>query len=654
MQIIEIDKDDDAELDKLLSQWLTVLGNMAEKGHFMSRMWDRTKKVGRALAMVFQGRSDHMGDLRAESLCLVVHGPTSLVRILRSRKLTKKLLDLGQCCKSVIACRVSPAQKAGIVSMVKHGITPTPVTLAIGDGANDVSMIQEAHLGVGISGKEGLQAVNSSDVAIAQFRFLTRLLLVHGRWNYRRMSKVVLYSFYKNVALTISMMLFQFYCGWSGQSLYEEMVYTGFNFFLAFPICYIGTIDQDISAETAHSFPASYAVGRLNSDLNLLNIIKYILQALFMGCVVFFLPLVHWFSSGKTNGEYSAPSSSNTQDGLSEGIMSLGTTTYHCLLWAMNIKVLFLMRSWTWFTPAISVGVFSMLFFYVTILLHNSLPWFQYVWLSNYLFAFEKGLRSPVSWLVVILVSGVVVVFELAVLAYCKGRPDITEMLVAYEHGMGPVNKNGKPLQLRMANEVVEEEARKKRQDTLLKKRTFDEKKKRESMEEAKCKHTAAEGAKSIDGSTDSVHISLFNDDESDADHLIHTDSDDEDMEEGCRASDGNSISQSSEFEGDSVIMDGKFTQKDSIAKHPGSKRSSLNGHNAHNQEYSKRNFSKVVQQRGRRKLTLSSKDSIVQMIPGSSLRRFGKNLSLQQKKELGWRPGVSLRYVVEATMLIC
>lgn len=59
-------------------------------------------------------------------------------------------------------------------------------TLAIGDGANDVPMIQSAHVGVGISGKEGMQAVLASDYSIAQFRFLSRLLLVHGRWDYRR------------------------------------------------------------------------------------------------------------------------------------------------------------------------------------------------------------------------------------------------------------------------------------------------------------------------------------------------------------------------------------------------------------------------------------------------------------------------------------
>ena len=80
---------------------------------------------------------------------------------------------------------MSPKQKALVVRLVKDGI-PGTITLAIGDGANDVSMIQAADVGVGISGEEGLQAVNSSDYAIAQFRFLKRLLLVHGHWSYHR------------------------------------------------------------------------------------------------------------------------------------------------------------------------------------------------------------------------------------------------------------------------------------------------------------------------------------------------------------------------------------------------------------------------------------------------------------------------------------
>lgn len=95
------------------------------------------------------------------------------------------------------------------------------VTLAIGDGANDVSMIQMAHIGVGISGQEGMQAVMSSDYAIAQFRFLQRLLLVHGRWSYQRVTKLILYSFYKNMVFALSQFWLSFYNGFSGQTMYD-------------------------------------------------------------------------------------------------------------------------------------------------------------------------------------------------------------------------------------------------------------------------------------------------------------------------------------------------------------------------------------------------------------------------------------------------
>jgi phospholipid-translocating ATPase len=87
--------------------------------------------------------------------------------------------------------------------MVKSGLDC--LTLAIGDGANDVAMIQEAHVGVGIAGVEGRAAVMSSDYAIGQFRFLTRLVLVHGRWSYRRLAETIANFFYKvsfGIALT--------------------------------------------------------------------------------------------------------------------------------------------------------------------------------------------------------------------------------------------------------------------------------------------------------------------------------------------------------------------------------------------------------------------------------------------------------------------
>lgn len=118
-------------------------------------------------------------------------------------------------CKAVICCRVTPLQKALVVESMKRA--KSVVTLAIGDGANDVSMIKAAHIGVGISGQEGMQAVLASDYSIAQFRFLERLLLVHGRWSYYRMCKFLRYFFYKNIAFTLCHFWYAYFCGFSAQ-----------------------------------------------------------------------------------------------------------------------------------------------------------------------------------------------------------------------------------------------------------------------------------------------------------------------------------------------------------------------------------------------------------------------------------------------------
>lgn len=124
---------------------------------------------------------------------LVIDGDT--LKLALDDQVRRKFLLLCRKCRSVLCCRVSPSQKAAVVNMVKTGLDC--LTLAIGDGANDVAMIQEAHVGVGIAGVEGRAAVMSSDYAIGQFRFLTRLLLVHGRWSYRRLAETIANFFYK-------------------------------------------------------------------------------------------------------------------------------------------------------------------------------------------------------------------------------------------------------------------------------------------------------------------------------------------------------------------------------------------------------------------------------------------------------------------------
>ena len=135
------------------------------------------------------GISDFVDDdngRKAGGYGLVIDG-SSLQHTLSEDFSKEMLLYLATRCQAVICCRVSPLQKALIVKLVKEGLGA--LCLAIGDGANDVSMIQAADVGIGVAGEEGLQAVNSSDYAIAQFRFLNKLLFVHGHWSYMRNSE---------------------------------------------------------------------------------------------------------------------------------------------------------------------------------------------------------------------------------------------------------------------------------------------------------------------------------------------------------------------------------------------------------------------------------------------------------------------------------
>jgi len=130
-----------------------------------------------------------------------------------------------------------------VVELVKR--SQSAVTLAIGDGANDVSMIKEAQIGVGISGEEGTQAVLASDFSIAQFKYLERLLLVHGRWSYYRMCRFLDYFFYKNFAFTLMHFWFAFICGFSATNAYDQWMITMYNvFYTSFPPLCIGLLDK--------------------------------------------------------------------------------------------------------------------------------------------------------------------------------------------------------------------------------------------------------------------------------------------------------------------------------------------------------------------------------------------------------------------------
>lgn len=187
----------------------------------------RLESIHNTITNGYVADTGYVEDGKAMEVALVLDGPS--FKSFNEENLThrKQILAIGQLCRSVIACRLTPIQKQQLVALVKKDTVPAATCLSIGDGANDVSMIREANVGVGIFGKEGRQAANNSDVAIGQFKYLRRLLLVHGRWNYIRQSRVFLYSMHKNMVITLTLFWYSYFTRVSGTSLYESWVYTG-------------------------------------------------------------------------------------------------------------------------------------------------------------------------------------------------------------------------------------------------------------------------------------------------------------------------------------------------------------------------------------------------------------------------------------------
>lgn len=210
--------------------------------------------------------------------------------------LQKKFVLLGKYCKSVLCCRVSPAQKAQVVKVVKENLRA--MTLAIGDGANDVAMIQAVNVGVGIAGEEGRQAVMSADYAIGQFRFLSRLLLVHGHWSYKKLAEMIPCFFYKNVVFTFTCFWYGIFNDFDGSYLYEYTFLMFYNLaFTSLPVIFLGIFDQDVSGAVALIVPQLYRSGILSLDWSQYKFIWYMMDGLYQSVIAFFFPYLLYYVS---------------------------------------------------------------------------------------------------------------------------------------------------------------------------------------------------------------------------------------------------------------------------------------------------------------------------------------------------------------------
>ncbi|XP_068181058.1 phospholipid-transporting ATPase IG isoform X1 [Antennarius striatus] len=342
-------------------------------------------------------------------------------------------LQICQNCTSVLCCRMAPLQKAQIVKMVKNS-KGCPITLSIGDGANDVSMILEAHVGIGIKGKEGRQAVRNSDYAIPKLKHLKKLLLAHGHLYYVRISHLVQYFFYKNLCFILPQFLYQFFCGYSQQPLYDAAYLTMYNIcFTSMPILAYSLLEQHISIEDLLDNAALYREIAKNAMLRWGPFLCWTLLGVFHGLLFFF-------------GVRCLFSNPALQDnGQVFGNWSYGTIVFTVLVFTVTLKLALDTRHWTWINHFV---IWGSLAFYVFF----SFFWGGIIWpflrQQRLYFVFANMLSSVSAWLVIILLILLSLLPEILLVVFRKPRGPHTRQKTPVQT-VGRNQSSARPLLMR-------------------------------------------------------------------------------------------------------------------------------------------------------------------------------------------------------------
>ncbi|XP_049609868.1 phospholipid-transporting ATPase IH isoform X2 [Syngnathus scovelli] len=297
-------------------------------------------------------------------------------------------LEICRNCSAVLCCRMAPLQKAQVVKLIKTS-KEHPITLAVGDGANDVSMILEAHVGIGIMGKEGRQAVRNSDYAIPKFKHLKKILLVHGHYYYIRISELVQYFFYKNVCFIFPQFLYQFFCGFSQQPLYDTAYLTLYNIsFTSLPILVYSLIEQHINMHILKKDPSLYRDIAKNSLLRWPIFIYWTVLGVYDAIVMFF------------GAYFLFDNTTFTSNGQMFGNWTFGTLVFTVLVFTVTFKLALDTHYWTWINHFVIWG--SLIFFVVFSLLWGGIIW-PFLNYQRMYYVFMQMLSSGPAWLSIVL-----------------------------------------------------------------------------------------------------------------------------------------------------------------------------------------------------------------------------------------------------------
>lgn len=355
--------------------------------------------------------------------------------------LKEKFIHIAKNCEAVICCRVTPKQKADVVRLIKGHLNK--VTLAVGDGANDVNMLQEADIGIGIYGQEGLRAVQASDFAIGEFQCLWKLLLVHGRWCYIRIAEMILYFFYKNMVMTLPQFYFSFFCGFSGQTVFDDWYITLYNLvFTCFPLLVKAILDQDVDyrspstpevSKAAQVFPKGqsqkkpqepykerplirkfyhrlYYIGQSNSVFNLTNFLLWILSAMFHSLILFFASMLA-FQTDIINS-----------DGFGSDMWSFSITTFTGVVLVVSVRLGLSNKNWT-MVFLLSLSLLSLCLYFAYIFVSGTFKQFL---------VFESVVQTfsiSASYIVIVAVTGLAFTLDLCAIVLSQ---ELVSSLVSY------------------------------------------------------------------------------------------------------------------------------------------------------------------------------------------------------------------------------
>jgi len=312
----------------------------------------------------------------------------------------QRFVELSLAADAVICCRLTPQQKADLVFAVKAASSASPTsflarvwhslagdegtTLAIGDGGNDVPMIQEAHVGVGIVGKEGLQAARASDFAISRFKYLRPLILIHGRYSYERSAFVAQFSFFKSWWFCFIQIAFGSASQFSGVTLFDALAIMACNAVVGIPILFY-CLHRDVDQNDLTRYPVLYNQGPSGALLNGRTLLGWLVRA-FLQAIVSFTILTH--ALGVALGPHGAPF----------GYKELGIATFIAYVLVQCGTLLFETRCFTWPQLASILGLAVL-----TLVLYsfvNSIPRFN--GFVDY-YGFFMAFSLPATYLTIVL-----------------------------------------------------------------------------------------------------------------------------------------------------------------------------------------------------------------------------------------------------------